>query len=42
MDYNINQELSFSIGHLLRYDLNGDAAKHLQPVLFLTTPPYPY
>ena len=41
MDYNTNQEVFLFCGTSSAvYD--GDAMKHLQPVLFLMAPPYPY
>ena len=41
MDYNTNQEV-FSAAAPPRVYYDGDVVKHLQPVLAITTPPYPY
>jgi len=40
--YNTNQEI-FLLRHLQLFTFyDGDAMKHLQPVLAITAPPYPY
>jgi hypothetical protein len=42
MDYNTNQKLDFCSTTSSGMISNGDAMKHLQPVLAITASPYPY